>query len=105
MLRILLRLIGFVSLAAGFTALVLDGVRWLATGDLLFAKLRATAVTLAPTWATQIETAATRLHPLLWRLVLEPILIAPTFAVFGVLGFALLWIGRRPKPPIGFFPR
>lgn len=106
MLRALLRLTGLLALAAGFVALVLDGVRWLATGELAFVKLGATLSALAPNVFPFIEPAVTRnIHPLLWSHGLAPLLEAPTFTVCGLLGVILLWIGRKPAPAIGFAPR
>lgn len=106
MLRALLRLIGFLALAAGFVALVLDGVRWLATGQIAFAKVEAALTALAPSFVPLIEPAVTRdIHPLLWNYGLAPLLDAPAAAACGLLGVIFLWMGRKPAPTIGFSPR
>ncbi len=106
MIRFILRLAGLALLLAGFIAGVLDGVRWIATGTLAFAKLGALAFALFPNSFLLLEPAVTRhIHPFLWDYGLLPLLTSPAFAVLGGLGIALMWLGRKPPPVIGFAPR
>ncbi|WP_342360027.1 hypothetical protein [Terrarubrum flagellatum] len=106
MIRAFIRLIGFLSLSAGFVAVVLDGVRFIATGAFAFQPLGVLANSLFPAIYPQIEPAVTRnIHPLLWPYALGPLFEQPAFAVLGILGVILLWIGRKPAPTIGFAPR
>lgn len=106
MIRTLLRLLGFLVLAAGFVALVLDGVRFIATGHWAFLRLGEGIAALSPAFLASIETSVTRnVHPLLWSYALGPLFDAPTAAALGALGVVLLWIGRKPAELIGFAPR
>jgi hypothetical protein len=105
-IRALLRLLGFVALAGGFVAVVVDGVRAIATGAWAFAPLAGAVGALWPFALPQIEASVARnVHPLLAAWGIAPLAAAPACAVLGALGVALLWLGRRPRPRIGFAPR
>lgn len=102
-MRLLLRVAGFLLLAAGFVSLVLDGTRAIANSAVAFTPLGTTLLTLFPKSYPQLEPAVARhLHPLLWDSLLLHLLTAPTFAVAALAGAVLMWLGRRPAEPIGF---
>jgi hypothetical protein len=106
MIRFLLRLLGLALLLSGFIAGVLDGVRWLAAGVVDIATLGRLAQALFPTAFPGFGPAVSRnIHPFLWDYGLEPALGWPAFVVLGGLGIALMWLGRKPPPVIGFAPR
>ncbi|MCS0495410.1 hypothetical protein NVS89_09895 [Ancylobacter sp. MQZ15Z-1] len=97
MIRFLLRFVGMWLLAGGFVALVLDGVRSIASSSLVMTPL-------GVTWLATSETSLARAEDLVssnlpagtWETVMVPLLQAPLFAVLGVLGLLLILIGR-PK--------
>ena len=105
-MRFLLRLLGYVLVAAGFVALVIDGARSIANshchftalGDVLSALLRERYQLLQPMVERQ-------LHPLLWDPVLLSLTLAPAALVGLLLGFLLLRLGARPAPGIGLVTR
>ncbi|WGD32482.1 hypothetical protein AncyloWKF20_19785 [Ancylobacter sp. WKF20] len=95
MIRFLLRFLGIWLMAGGFVALVLDGVRSIASAELV-------ATPLGVTWlATHEESLAAfqqwigdRLPAGTWDLVVAPILQAPLFLVLAVIGLVLMLLGR-----------
>lgn len=104
--RFLLRLIGYLSVAAGFVALVIDGARSIANSGLRFTVLSETLTSVMHERYASIQPAIERnIHPLLWDPVLLSLMRAPTAFLALLLGFALLWLGRRPEPQIGFVTR
>lgn len=105
-MRFLLRLVGYLCIAAGFIALVIDGARSIANAGLRFTTLGETLTSLIHERYAQIQPAVERnLHPLLWDPVLLSLMRTPTMLVALVFGFALLWLGRNPEPQIGFVTR
>ena len=42
------------------------------------------------------------LHPWIWEYVVLPVTLAPAGLVAFLLGLGLLWIGQKPREPIGF---
>ena len=102
MIRFLSRFIGLWILAAGFVFLVYDGTKSIA-GNAIF------ITRLLDTWNMVHSTSLAALQPMieshlawLWDPVITSVLNAPTWAVFGVLGAALIVLGRRKKPLIGY---
>ncbi len=103
MIRFVIRTLGLLIVAGGFVALVIDGARTIANGALAFTPLGETAFKAFPASFPILQPAVERhVHPLLWDPVLLNLFLAPTFAVAFVVGFALLWLGRRKPEPIGF---
>jgi hypothetical protein len=106
MFRFLFRLIGFVLLAAGFVALVIDGTKSIAAG-------RVIVTVLGETWRnlhfTSLQTAQPAIeHHLaswLWDPVMMSVLLSPTAAVGLIVGAMLMWLGRKPAPRIGVIGR
>lgn len=106
MLRFLIRLLGYLAIAGGFVALVIDGARSIANGALLFTPLGEILLTLLPSRYPLLQPAVERnLHPLLWDPVLLSLMRAPSALVGLALGFLLLWLGARPEPQIGVVTR
>ncbi|WP_293798852.1 hypothetical protein [uncultured Bosea sp.] len=106
MVRFLLRLIGYLSVAAGFVALVIDGARSIANAGLRFTSLGEVLIAVIQERYQLIQPAVERnIHPLLWDPVVVTVLHAPVAAVALLLGFALLWLGRRPQEVIGIVTR
>jgi len=104
--RFLLRLIGYLSVAAGFVALVIDGARSIANAGLRFTPLSEVLTAVIHERYQSIQPAIERnLHPWLWDPLLLTLLRAPVAAAALLLGFALLWLGRHPREVIGIVTR
>ncbi|QIB34413.1 hypothetical protein [Ancylobacter pratisalsi] len=97
MIRFLLRFIGMWLLAGAFVALVLDGVRSIASSTLVMTPLGVTWLATSETSLAHTQAfIETNLSPGVWNGAMVPLLEAPLFAVLGVLGLLLILIGR-PK--------
>ncbi len=106
MIRGTLRLIGFLVLAAGFVATVMDGARTLAAGQLSYAKLGETGFRLLGERFLLLQPAIERhIHPLLWDPVVLSLLLAPTSLVLLALGLILHRLGRVREPRVGAVTR
>jgi|SRR5215470_4226854 len=103
MIRLLLRFIGLICLAAGFILLIYDGTKSIAGNKLFLTSVR----TL---WELFNAASLAKLEPmirpyaggLLWDPVMVAILAAPSWSVLGVLGILFLLLGRKKKPLIGY---
>ncbi|MFT0858479.1 hypothetical protein [Ancylobacter sp. G4_0304] len=96
MIRFVLRFIGMWLLAGGFVALVLDGVRSIASSELVLAPFGTTWEATSPgTLASFQSLVETSLSAQAWDKAVAPALTAPLFAVLGGLGILLLLLGRR----------
>ena len=105
-MRVLLRLVGYLLVAAGFVALVIDGARSIANSALRFTALSDTLIAVLHERYALIQPAVERnIHPLLWDPLLLSLMRAPVALVALVLGFALLWLGQPPQRQIGIVTR
>jgi hypothetical protein len=95
-MRFLARLIGFLCVAGGFVALVVDGTRAIANGAWAPVALADVAAKAFPKLFPLLEPAVRNVHPLLWSPVLTSLFAAPTFLVGMGFGSLLLLLGRRP---------
>lgn len=106
MIRFVLRLAGFLMIAVGFVALVIDGTRSIAGQKLIL-------TTGAETWRAihadslaQVEKALAARHmDWLWDPVLLWALAVPTAVTGLLLGSLLMLAGRRREPGIGVIGR
>ena len=105
-MRFLLRLVGYLSVAAGFVALVIDGARSIANAGLRFTPVSEVLIAVIHERYQLLQPAVERnIHPWLWDPLLLTVLRAPVAAAALLLGFALLWLGRRPQEAIGIVTR
>jgi len=103
MIRLLLRFIGLICLAAGFILLIYDGTKSIAGNKLFLTSVRML-------WELFNAASLAKLEPmirpyaggLLWDPVMVAILAAPSWSVLGVLGILFLLLGRKKKPLIGY---
>ena len=95
-MRFLARIIGFLCVAGGFVALVIDGTRTIANASWAPLALGDVAGRAFPKLLPALQPAVERLHPLLWSPLLTSLLATPAFVVGIGLGFVLLLLGRRP---------
>jgi hypothetical protein len=102
MLRFLARIAGFIVLAAGFAALVIDGTRSIAGHTLMLTPFGALFSGKLP--ALQ-QALVQNIHPLLWDPVTTGLLRLPVWIVLAIGGGFLIWIARRRRPMIGYSSR
>lgn len=100
MLALFARILGLWLVAAALVELVVDATRSIANSAL-------TITPLGQSWLAQVPARLTggepltpadleaMVNPIVWNALLRWLLILPGWAVFGVIGFALLYIGRR----------
>ena len=106
MVRLLLRILGYLAIAAGFVTLVIDGARSIANSELMLTSLNELGLRLLGERFLQLQPAIERqIHPLLWDPVLINILRLPGAALGLALGFWLLWLGRHPGRQVGYLTR
>ena len=103
MFRFISRVLGLVLLALGFVGLVIDGTRSIANNAVTFRSIGEVAALVFKDRYLQLQPAIERnLHPVLWDPVVRETMLAPASIAAFVLGLLLLWLGQRPKDPIGF---
>jgi hypothetical protein len=106
MIRFLVRLLGFLLVAAGFVGLVVDGTRSIANAALMFMPLGEVLFAVFPKGFPLVEPAVTRhIHPFLWNPILLNLFTMPASLLAFGLGALLLWLGRKPAEPIGYLAR
>ncbi|GGC80970.1 hypothetical protein [Chelatococcus reniformis] len=102
-MRFILRLIGFLCVAAGFSSLVIDGARAIANTAWAPTPLAEVAHATFPAWYAGLGPAVSAIHPWLWSPLLTGIFAAPAFAVAMIAGFLLMLLGRTPRETVGFY--
>ena len=102
MFRFLARIAGFLILAAGFAAMVIDGTRSIAGSALILTPFGDLFRTKVPVLQQAIVQ---NIHPLLWDPVATGLLRLPVWIVLAVGGGLLIWMARRRRPVIGFSSR
>jgi ABC-type phosphate transport system permease subunit len=100
MIRFLFRLLGFLILAAGFVALVIDGTRAIASGTIAFTATETSWAAASP----DTLQAARDLVGSAGAGALAFVLAQPTALVLGLIGFLFMLIGRRRRRPVGVAP-
>jgi len=100
MLRLIVRLLGFLALAMAMAVGVYDGARAIADGGVALTSLGAASMAFFPRYFSLIESGVARyLDPLFWDPVLVSVFLLPAvFALFAV-GALLLLISRSPDAP------
>lgn len=105
-MRFLFRLIGYLAVAAGFVALVIDGARSIANAGLRFTPVgEVLSAVIQERYALMQPAIERNIHPWLWDPVLLTVLRSPIALAALLLGFGLLWLGRRPQDVIGIVTR
>ncbi len=102
MLRFIVRVAAMLVLAAGFAALVIDGTRSIAGGELSLTPFSDLLKSRLP----GLEQAIGKnIHPLLWDPVATSLLRLPAWLVLALLGLLLLRVARRRVPAPGALAR
>lgn len=100
-MRLVLRIIGTTLLAAALILGILDGTRSLGAGAAVITSLGATWELIhAPSLAALHDFIATRFFGPLLGGVIDAILGLPGWAVLGVPGAMLAWLGRSKRTRI-----
>ncbi len=95
-----LRVIARPLLLIAVVALVYDGTRTLAGGSgLVLTPMAEHWQALHPQSLAGFKALLGRLHPLAWELGGQRLVRLPAWAVVGVLGLGLAWIGRKRHTP------
>jgi hypothetical protein len=106
MVRLLLRIVGLMLIAAAFAASIVDSVRSIAAERLLLTALGGTAYWAFPKTFERLQTFVERhIHPIVWDPFLLGVLRMPTFLVLFASGGVLFWVARRRPPVIGYSSR
>ena len=106
MFRILLRVTGMLALAGAFVALVVDGTRSIAAGQITMTRLGEALQQVLGTKFAALQPAIERnISPLLWDPVMVRLLWTPTWAVLMLLGCLLILAARKRGGQIGFASR
>ena len=93
---IIVRMLGIWFLLASVITMVIDATQSLAANQLVITSLGKQWYDFHPqSLATFQKAVETNLHPFVWDPVLTAILLWPSWALFGLLGIILLWVGRR----------
>jgi hypothetical protein len=101
MTRFLMRTLALLLLAAGFAALIVDGVRSITGSRIVVTAFGETAYRLFPMSFPKLQPAVEqRVHPLVWDPFLLSFFLTPSWLVLGFLGLLLFWLAR-PRPAIG----
>ncbi len=105
MLRIFIRFIGLLLLAGGFVALIVDGTRSLAGGDLFVTTLSRGARDLFPAGLSALQRSVEHVSAFLWDPVIATLLHAPVSVAFGGLGALLILLSQRRRETVGYYTR
>lgn len=106
MIRFPFRLAGFLLIAAGFIALVIDGTRSIAGQRLMMTAVSDTWRAIHLDSLGQVQKALEGAGSAwLWDPVAVTLISLPTAAVGLVLGALLMLAGRRREPQIGVIGR
>jgi hypothetical protein len=93
---VVLRTLGLWLVVLAFVALVVDGTRSIAASALVVTSFGETWYSLHPPSLNLSQAVVERYtFPVLWDPVIVSILLAPTWAVLGVLGLLVAFLGRR----------
>jgi ABC-type Fe3+ transport system permease subunit len=102
MLRLLIRSLGLLLLAGGFAALIVDGTRSLAGGELHVLPLSESAADLFPQQMLAWRTTMERQFPHVWSPFLVTLLLAPLSLTLTGLGALLIAASRKRRRMIDY---
>lgn len=105
-MRLLLRLPGYGLVVLGFVVAVLDGTRSIANATLLTTSVGdALQAVLHERYGAIAPAIARDLHPWLADPAFAVLMRASLAMAALLIGFGLLWLGRKPAPTIGIVTR
>lgn len=103
MLRLLTRFIGLLLLAGGFIALIVDGTRSIAGGQLLVTSLSRGVSGLFPALYQSIQTSVEEKSAFLWDPVLSTLFLTPVSVALGAVGAALIVFSHRREASLRYW--
>ena len=103
MIGFLSRFIGLWMVAGALVALVIDGTKTIAASALTMTPMGLAWYSLSPASLMQTQEFVQRtiegyIGHWLWDPIIQWVLMAPAWAVLGIIGGWLLYIGRRRRP-------
>jgi hypothetical protein len=105
MIRLILKFLGVLLLAAAFAALIIDGTKSIAANAIIYTPAAETAQQLFPEKYKLLQPTLEHLNPALWNPVMTEILRVPVWIIVAVFGLICLLLGRKPRPKIGYSSR
>jgi hypothetical protein len=105
MIRLILKFLGVLLLAAAFAALIIDGTKSIAANAIIYTPASETAQQLFPEKYKLLQPTLEHLNPVLWNPVMTAILGIPVWIIIAVLGLIPLLLARKPRPKIGYSSR
>jgi hypothetical protein len=106
MFRALFRFLGYICLAVGFIAFVVDGARSVANKEWTYTHIDTALDAVMPhAYAGWQEAAKLRLPAFLWDPVLVTVLAAPFFFAAAIVALFFLMLGKKPRARIGYSSR
>jgi hypothetical protein len=96
MLRLLTRFIGVLLLAGGFIALIVDGTRSIAGGELLVTSMARGISETLPALSRSLQAEAGG-SGFLWSALTSTVLLLPVSLVFGGLGALLIVFSHKQE--------
>jgi hypothetical protein len=99
MLRLLTRFLGLLLLAGGFIALIVDGTRSIAGGQLMVTTLRKGAADAFPALYGAVQAGVAAKSAFLWDPVLSTLLLLPASIAFGGLGALFIVLSHKQEAP------
>ena len=104
MFLFLARVLGLFALAIALATAVMDITRSIGASEMVITPLGAAWVSLSITSIQAAQGAIQGyIHPLLWDPVIQWILLWPTWLVFAIVAFLLLWLGKPRRRKFGRF--
>jgi hypothetical protein len=102
MIAFLARFIGLWLIAGALVALVVDASKTIAASDLTVTPLGLAWYSLSPSGLMHAQEFVQReieayIGNWLWDPIIQWILMAPTWVVFGIVGTWLVYVGRRRR--------
>ena len=102
-MRFVLRFLGGIALAIAVLFAVVDATRSVAASALVLTPLVESWASALPDSMAAFEGwVSARLGPSFWSGLARPLLSLPGWALFGVVGLLLAWLGRKPEPKLGW---
>jgi len=105
MLRLLIRFLGLVLLAGGFVALVVDGTRSLAGGNLHMTTLGSAVQALWPiAYRTLRATVLAHFPTFVWDPLLAMLLLTPISVALCAVGALFILASHKHHAAVGYLP-
>lgn len=107
MIGFLSRFVGLWLIAGALVALVIDATKTIAASKLTVTPLGLAWYTLSPSTLMSVQEFVQRnieatVGRWLWDPVIQWILLLPTWAVLGAVGFLLTYLGRRRRLKVAY---